>query len=113
MSAKNTVQAIPLTSIGSAALTANYQPINPNGLPEACFLIRIATTSSTTVTLSYDGVTDHEIVIFGDDAIVLPFQTNSRPNSNVALIAAGTVVYAKGTAGTGRIYLSGYYQPNQ
>lgn len=110
MALKNTVKAIPLTNIASSSLTANYQAINPGGLPNACFEIVFTNGSTTGVTLSYDGTTDHEYVL-STGTKILNAQTNSAPNNHVANFPIGTIVYAKGTAGTGNLYLSGYFQP--
>jgi phosphate starvation-inducible protein PhoH len=107
---KNTVQAVPLTNIDSSTLTTTYQPINVGGLPQPCSIIRLNSTSTTAVTISYDSVNDHEFLIAGGST-TLSFQNNSQPNNFITNMAQGTVVYAKGTAGTGNIYLSGYYSP--
>lgn len=107
--AKNSVQAIPLTNIASSTLSSSYQAINATGLPFPCFMIRLNSTSSTPVTVSFDGINDHEFLLNGT-FVNLNFQTNSRPSNDVAYMKAGTVVWVKGTAGTGNIYLSGYYQ---
>lgn len=112
MAAKNSVQAIPLTNIASSTFTGSYQAINPNGLPNACFLIRLNSTSSTSVTVSFDGVNDHEFLLNGA-FVNLDFQNNAQPNNFAASLKAGTVIWVKGSAGTGNIYLSGYYQPTQ
>ena len=109
MSVKNTVKAIPLTSIDSAALTGNYQAINPGGLAAPCFLIRLTVDATTAVTFSLDGVTDH-LHLLSESSVPYPFQSNAQPNNNNAHLAAGTVIYAKGTAGVGRVYVEGFYQ---
>jgi len=43
----------------------------------------------------------------------IPNQAGNRPSNHVALWAANTTVYVKAAlgAGTGAIYVSGYYQP--
>jgi hypothetical protein len=110
MAVKNSVQAIALTNIASSTLTTSYQAINPLGLTQACFLIRVMNSSTQAVTLSYDGVTDHEFIL-ASSTLQIESQANSQPNNNIAKFAANTVIYVKGTAGTGNIYLSGYYQP--
>ena len=111
MSVRNTIKAIPLTNIASSALTTSYQAINSTGLPNACCLLRLVSTSSTSVTISYDGVNDHEFLLDGE-SFNINAQANSQPVSLTANFPIGTKVYAKGTAGTGNIYLSGYYVPN-
>jgi hypothetical protein len=110
MSVKNTVKAEILTSIDASTLSPTYQPININGLQNPCFMLRIINNSDKDVTISYDGIDDHEFVSTLSTATLL-FQTNSQPGNHVALMPRGITVYAKGTAGSGFIYLSAYYQP--
>lgn len=112
MAVTNKVLPITMTNIASSAVTGSYQAINSTGFPFACFLIDITNASTTDVTISFDGTNDHEYVIHGTNKI-LNFQTNSQPNNNISKMAIGTVVYVKGTAGTGNIYVSGFYQPQQ
>lgn len=109
--AKNLVKAIELIVYDSAGLTTSFQPLNPAGLDASCFYIRINNGSNRDITISYDGVTDHDFV---DDTteIELNFQQNASPNGYVALLAKGTIIYARAaSAGTGNIYISGYYTP--
>lgn len=110
MAVKNKILAIPLTSIDSSTFTGAYQVINTNGLPNACFLIRIINDSSVDITISYDGTTDNDY-IRTNETLQLPLQSNAQPNNFIALIAAGTKIYVKSSAGTGLVYISGYYQP--
>jgi len=107
--AQNSVKPFQLTTILSSTLILNtYQAINPNGFEEAPFFIRIANGSTQIVVISYDGINDHEIVLI-NSAFDFPSQANAQPNAKVALFPKHTVVYARGTAGTGNITLSGYY----
>jgi hypothetical protein len=106
--AKNSVHAIALTSFNSASLTSSYQAINASGFEKAIFFLRIVNDSSVNITISYDGVTDHEFIVDGS-VFELATQTNGQPGAQVALFSVGTVVYVKGTAGTGTITVSGYY----
>jgi hypothetical protein len=110
MAVKSSVQAVPLTSLSSAFLTAAYDSINSAGLPQSCFLLKIVSTSTTGVTISYDGVTDHDYLPAGL-TMEVNAQTNSQPNNWIANFQKGTVVWVKGTAGTGNIYVVGYFQP--
>lgn len=112
MSVKNFVQAIPNTFFDAAFLNAALQAINPNGLDEACFLIRVINDSNTAVEISYDGTTLHDYIRAGE-SLQLPFQSNSQPKNEIALLRKGTIVYIRGTAGAGVgfITLCGYYQP--
>ena len=109
MAAKNRVNNITLTSIDSATFTGALQVINTNGLDESCFLIRIINNSDKDITISYDGLIDHDFV--GTlSTLQLPAQSNAQPSSFISNISKGTKVYVKGAAGTGLVYLAGYYQ---
>lgn len=107
----NRVKALLLTSIASSTVTSSYQPINPNGFEGAAFFFRIFNDTNETITISYDGINDHEIMI--TDAIyeTPTTQNNGLPSGKVALFPIGQKVYVKGTGGTGSVYLSGFYQP--
>lgn len=107
--AKNRIVALILKSIGSSTISSSYQAINPNGAEGPCFMLRIANLSDTAVTVSYDGTNDNEVVLSNE---TLNISTNSVgvPAGRVALFPIGQKVYVKGSAGTGTIYLSGYYQ---
>jgi len=107
--AKNSVKAETMIAFLSSTITGTYQLITT--LSNACFLVRIINASTEDITISYDGTTNNEYVIAGTVA-QLPFQSNSQPAAMVALMAQGTPFYVKGTAGTGDIYIVGYYVPN-
>lgn len=95
---KSRVFAIPSTSI---AIGAAYAPINPLGLPYACYMLRITNASNAIITISYDGVTDHDWVLTAN--------TEQLWIDDMTLYAKGLIVYAKG-AGAGSVYVSGYYK---
>lgn len=110
--AKSFVLAIPVTSFDTAGANAAYQAINPNGLTHNCFMIRVINTSNITIELSYDGVTDNDI-LQPDATLQLNLQSNSSPNGYITQMRKGTVVSVKstsGAAGVGLVYLVGYYQ---
>ena len=112
MSLKNRVMAIPLGAIDATTFSGFYKDFP--ALPQPCFFIRIINDSSNDVTISYDGgITDHDVVPTVDNGITVlevPTQTNSQPNSNVALFPKGMVIAVKADEGTGGVYLAGYYQ---
>jgi len=110
VSSKNAVKLIELTSIDVSILDGAYLPINPLGLDEACFMVRIINDSNLDVHVSYDGVTDHEFVMYGESLKApIPPDTGSKVN-----FAKGSIVYVSGDGAqyTGNIYLSGYYRAN-
>jgi hypothetical protein len=106
--AQNSVKPFVLSSVLSSTVTALYAPLNGTGFIQAPFFIRINNASSMGITISYDGVNDHEFIPSGT-IFQLNAQTNAQPNAQTALFPKFTIVYVKGTAGTGNIYLSGYY----
>lgn len=111
MAVKNTVQAVPITVIASSALTGTFAPINPGGLPNSCFLVKFISTSTTFVSVSLDGVNTHIVIPPGPIITDVNAQTNGQPNSITSQFAKGTVFYAMGTAGTGALWISGWYNP--
>ncbi len=110
MHVKNIVLPIALTNIASSDLTSSYQAINTGGFTHPLIIARLISTSSTGVTISYDGTNDHDYLP-GGGVINLELQTNALSTERIAVFAEGTVIYVKGTAGTGNIYVAGYYQP--
>ncbi len=112
MATKNIVLPIALSSIDSATFTGSYQLLSATkGIPAACIIIRIVNDSNRDVTVSYDGVNDHEFVP-SLSSVVLNFQTNAQPSPLVSCLSAGTKIYVKGAVlGTNSVYLAGYYNP--
>lgn len=107
--AKNVVQIAPLGTLSSASLSGSYQAVNTGGLPAGCFLVRIINAATTAITISYDGTTDHELV-GANSFLELNLQSNSQPPAFIANMKKGTVIYVKGTAGSGTIGVAAYYQ---
>lgn len=106
--AHNYVKAIAMTSINATTFTGAYLVLNATGLEEACFMIRITNATDRAILISYDGVIDHDYLAIAG-VLQLPFQSNSSPSGYVANLKAGTKIYIKAAAGTGLVYLSGYY----
>lgn len=107
--AKNAVKSVLRTQLNTATLNTTYQAINPNGLPFACFAVRITNISGAILDISYDGETDNEIMSV-NSSLFLEFQSQSQPNAKVSLWEKGTIFYAASDApGAGSVYLSGYY----
>ncbi len=106
--AQNSVKSFVLSNVLSSTVTSLYAPLNGTGFIQSPFFIRIVNASTMGITVSYDGTHDNEFIP-SNTVFELPSQTNSQPNAQVALFSKGTIVYIKGTAGTGNIYLSGYY----
>lgn len=112
MSVKNSIKAVPFVSIASTALINSFQPINPLGLPEACFLLRITNFGTTLIAISFDGIVPYDQIPAGGVMEVYGGEGSSSPNTNHCLWAKGTIVYAIGVAGiSGVIGVSAKYQP--
>ncbi len=106
--AQNSVKPLDLASVLSSTVTALYAPLNGTGFSQAPFFIRIINASNMAITISYDGVNDHDFVV-ANSVLEIPCQSNAQPGAFVALFPKNTIVYIKGTAGTGTIYIAGYY----
>lgn len=104
------VKSIPLETLSSALMQALvYTPINGSGLPFPCFKLRIINNSNQSITISYGSDTDNDIIPAGQ-ALEVDTPINTLPNSRGAMFPKGTIIYARGTAGTGSVGVAGYYQ---
>jgi hypothetical protein len=108
--AKNTIKAVPMTIVDSATLTNTYTATITGGLAQSCYLLRIINDSNQDITISYNGTTDADYILQGTGNNI-PAIYASTPNGFKAEFAKGTQIYVKGTAGTGNLYIIGYYQP--
>lgn len=107
---KNIILTIPMTTFNSSGITGSYAPMITGGLAQACYLLRITNACNKDITISLDGVNDADY-IFTNTANNIPAIYSLQPNGFVALFTKGQQIYVKGTAGTGNIYIAGYYQP--
>jgi len=98
------MQTVNTATIGAGAFTAVGNP-----LEGSLAFIRITNASNTAVIISYDGATDHEYVEASGGRIETYFQINAIPANYVSKLRKGTVLYVRGTAGIGLVYISGYY----
>lgn len=95
-----------IRSIDSSTFTGNYQTV---GIPLAngARIVKFTNLSTVTVTLSWDGVHDHEVL--PANSFVLIDVSGARENSQYIEVQMGTQFYAKGSAGTGSFFISVYY----
>ena len=84
-----------------ATLSASYQLVG-TVLANASVYLRIKNTSAVAVTISFDGVTDHDIIPAGE-AVPYNFGSNAQSTAgdNRFALAKGTGIYAKGAAAGG------------
>lgn len=95
-----------LRSIDSATFTGSYQTLG-TVLSFPSRVLKITNDSNTDITLSWDGVNDHEFIPAGS-FILLDFTANAVSDSTLVAVA-GTQFYVKGSVGTGGVYLSSYF----
>lgn len=95
------MQSIDVSGIAAGAFSAMGDP-----LEGALAFIRITNSSNVAVFISYNGLVDHEYIPAGGK-MEHYFMVDLIPN--VALLRKGKVIYVRGNAGVGSVYLSGYY----
>jgi len=107
--AQNSVKAIDLTIVNSANVPGAYDVAAADVVIEkALFYIRIVNDATTAITISYNGIDDHEYIA-PNSFFELNAQANSQPNNQVCLFSVNSTVFIKGVAGVGSISISGYY----
>ena len=108
MNVRNALSYIPLSSINSATFTGAYQIVN-NNVSAPCFAFKIMNGSSVDITLSLDGVTDHDFIP-ANTGQVYDLQTNKQPNGDTCLLPQGSKIFVKGSVSTGLVYFVGLTQ---
>ena len=91
-----------LRSINSATFTGSYQALGTPLLHNP-FLIKMVNASTVPVTVSIDGVTDHDICPEG--AFYLYDEGANSSREGGLAISKNTQVWVKGAAGVGNVYL--------
>lgn len=91
-----------LRSISSATFTGAYQAIGAP-LEHNPFLIKMVNNSTVAVTVSIDGVVDHDICPAG--SFFLYDETANASREAGLTVAKGTQFWVKGAAGVGSVYL--------
>ena len=113
MSAGNSLKAMPMITIDSSTLDdVTYTDVTSGGLPQAMSLLRFTSGNSREVFISYDGVTDHDVIYPLSSTYVLTPQLTATPANYVAAFPKGTKIYLKLTSmpGVGQLHVIGYYQ---
>lgn len=94
----------PLRSIDSATFTGDYQAIG-EPLANPCTLIKLINASNQLVTISVDGVTNHDVAP-ANSFWLYDITTNTpREEGSGIFVSQGTQYYVSGSAGTGLVYL--------
>lgn len=114
------LQMVEMAVFSSASLTSSFQGMNlaanyaiytGNGFQYPVKMIQVYNGGTTGITVSFDGVTQNAYWPPGA-TLILDCQTNHADNSSYASGALngaqGQILYGKGTAGSGSIYIMGY-----
>lgn len=95
-----------LRSIDSATFTGNYQALG-TPLVHPSYILKLVNNSNQLVTVSMDGVNDHDIAPGG--SFFLYDESKGGSLNQMPAVAAGVQIYVKGSAGTGLVYLVSQY----
>lgn len=99
------------SSFAGMNLAANYTIYTGNGFQDPVKILKIYNGSNVGVTISFDGITQNDYIpALG--TLIVDLQTNhfndAAHASGTLNIGKGQILYGKGTAGTGNVYISGY-----
>lgn len=95
-----------LRSIDSATFTGSYQALG-TALDNPSYICKLVNNSNRLVTISIDGVNDHDIAPAG--SYWLYDEGKVSISGHLPALPKGTTIYVKGSAGTGSVYLVSQY----
>ena len=113
-------QMVEMAIYNSAGLAGSFAPLNNstsytiftgNGFPDDIKILKVYNGSNVGITISIDGVTNQDFWPSGMTLIV-DLQTNHADNASDGAGTLngrkGMVIYGKGAAGVGNVYISGF-----
>ena len=92
-----------MQTFDSSTMTSSYQALG-DALAEPTRILKIINNSTKDITISWDGITDHDFVPI-EGFSLYDVGTNRGNSAPELCIRKGTQIFVKGTAGTGSIYL--------
>lgn len=95
-----------LRSANASTFTGSYQALG-SPLGHSIRLVKWTNTSNVDVTISWDGINDHEIL--PANSFVLLDVSSNREVSNQWEIQNGLQFYIKAAVGVGSVYMSAYF----
>jgi hypothetical protein len=110
MAYTNRIAFETLRTLDSSTLVGSYAAIGAP-LAHPSYILKIVNNSTVLVTISINGTTD--IDVLPASSFVLYDLSKVGGQGEIPAIAQGTQFYAKGSAGTGNIYLVTQYIINQ
>ena len=105
MASTNKIEPNIMHTFNSASLTGSYQLVLSGGFAFDLAVYKAYNGGNTDVTVSYDGVNDHDVIPAGG-TFILDVQANKEGDK--AAWPKGRETWFKGTAGIGTIYETGY-----
>lgn len=99
-----------LRSRDSATFTGSYQTLGTQ-LTNPSVLLKIVNNSLVAVTISYDGVNDHDIILPGT-GVIYDFGSDAQSvgHDERLALSALTQIWVKAAASTGLVYVVTVYQ---
>ena len=105
--AQNRAKFITVLTLDSSTInTMTYTAIG--AISNAAAVVNFTNASNKDITLSVDG-TNAAFVVPANTNKTFQFMTNSQLPSKEGMLAANTMLSAKGTAGVGNLYIDGFY----
>jgi hypothetical protein len=101
------IYPMPLQSIDGSTISVTYSPLG-GPLPEEARILKIVNVSNQDVTVSWDGVHDHDYIP-SDSFTIYDFTTNKSRDTQISVAQKGTQLYVKGPTSTGFIFLVTFF----
>ena len=98
---------MPMVPFNAATLNGSYQAIG-NPIPNDTRIIKIVNASDSTVAISINGTTAHDVAPAGG-FFLYDIGTNRGNPAPLMSLPKGTQFYVNGSVGTGSIYLVAWY----
>ena len=108
---ENVIRLIPIQGVSTSTFSGTtYYALNPDGLDEACYVIRIINNSNIDVLVSIDGGYYSYEIVPTKSSVVLGDWTAQQLGWEKGKVFHVRNAASAGGAGTGIVYISGYYR---
>jgi hypothetical protein len=108
---ENAIRIIPIQGVDSSTFAGTaYYKLNPDGLDEACNVVRITNNSSIDLLVSVDGGARAYEFVPTKDSVSWGSWSEKQLRWEKGTIFSVRNAAAAGGAGVGIIYISGYYR---